>query len=1108
MVDNEKKQRLLPSLAVNFFAVFTIVIFNPYDIFFSNRADFAFGFSDFWWITLSFGIAVFVALMLISVILPKRVFEFFISIIFALTLCSWTQRMFLNRFVPILDGKEFSAWEHPTWAVVNFAIWLCLSVAVFVLWHFRHDLWKSVLIWCSCALVLIQATGLVSLLISEDLSSPSVMTRKGMLEVGEQNIIVFCLDHFDNSYVGEIMKDSLAFFDELDGFTYFDNVAGVYNRSYPGHTFLLTGIEQDEYYQMPYQNAVDLAFEKSDYFDIIQNAGYDIYAYTSANFVSSDAQRIIVNCEDAYRLEYFETVLAMLKCELYSSMPYILKPLFWFYGKVNTTSAGTDAWITYSPQADAEFCAELRENGLKNTKGPQFKYIHLLGGHDPYKLNANAEYIPEGVTRSEQNRGEMQVVYEYLRRMKQLGVYDSSTIIITTDHGTVFSSEMKPPEPISPIIFYKPSGVSNTPFKISHAPVSHADIVPTLVSEIGGNAEKYGRTLSSVGEDEERDRIFHYVVIVDTSEYLLKDYLIDGYIGDLNNWHYTGKESRILYSQYPVLKDDSVYEENALSILEESAMRRDAQSDEISLTIRRKLLSLQAWLKLEGTDASSFDIYVAITDEEGSRKLYKTTRSDSGVGSINEITNGDDGKQFFSCDISLLEYESGKYEINYIIYDPATEITHITATGKTIMIDSLLGTWITPSTPLQFNNGSGLPNMEEISANTAVQNIGPWTSTGNEYVIFDGWIAVPELAFEPSEVFLAVTDETGGVHFFTTAAYKSEYLASQAGISGIDYGFYRASIAKDELPNGEFTVEAIVRYPEAAYRSGSKITMQVKESVLEQKLKMPNYNRTETVPGGLSWTGEGKKLTIYMWADPATAAQWVGATYMVVHGEDGSTKHYRVQPVGDEAIRIAGMEEEAGGKQYYSCTLDLAAYKSGDYKISGVLSDAAGEDFCIIEHGTDLVYDSKLGVIASASTTVQERNGVNLTNLKTISTEPRPDFAGPWTASGERYVAFVGWASAPAYLDEASEAFLSLTDSNGNTRVFTTTPNKSEYFAQEIGKSDQDHGFYLAYIPIDELPKGNFGVETIIQYPDLTCRTGTICFMHLDVDGNLSLANN
>lgn len=546
-----RKQKLLLAVEVNFFFVFTVFIFTPYDIFFGNRSDFVFGFVDFWWIVASFGLIVFIVFTAVLLMLPTGLFSNILSLIFSIIFCAYIQRMFLNFYITSMTGERLNTREHPIWSFVNLIIWICIIAGIFLLLNLKGDIWKKLLIIVPSSLILIQTIALVSLVLTEDVGGSEErinLTTDNLYEVAsERNIIVFTLDHYDFSYVTAILEETPDFYDKLEGFTCFDNMASVYSRSYPSNTYLLTGLELDEYYIEPYEYCVAQAFSESTFLPYLKELGYGINIYTLAPYVSSNCREFVDNYTVDIKVLYFETVREFLRCGLYFQAPYIIKPFFWFFNEIGTETVESKIY----GYGDADLYQQLQENGLSIGEDQyNYKYIHTHGAHAPYTMNENCE-VEDEVSPIQQWKGCVNMVCEYLDQMKKLGVYDSATIIITADHGRVISDILD--VAVAPILFVKPAYAASEPLKISHAPISHTDIFPTIIQAAGGNYESYGsgRPISSIDENEQRTRIFHHAQMQNWEEKDVVDYAITGDSKNFDNWKRKSTK-RILNSAYAV----------------------------------------------------------------------------------------------------------------------------------------------------------------------------------------------------------------------------------------------------------------------------------------------------------------------------------------------------------------------------------------------------------------------------------------------------------------------------------------------------------------------------------------------------------------------------
>ena len=146
----------------------------------------------------------------------------------------------------------------------------------------------------------------------------------------------------------------------------------------------------------------------------------------------------------------------------------------------------------------------------------------------------------------------MYIVAEYLRQLKELGVYDRSTIVITADHGKWFLT----PEPLTttstPIMLVKPAKQSGqasgaaenaqgAAVQKSGMPVSHHDYLPTVAQAMGLDSSKYGsgQTFFEVN-DPDRVRTYLTTDSIGLRGIGWREYAIVGDSLRMSNWYETG----------------------------------------------------------------------------------------------------------------------------------------------------------------------------------------------------------------------------------------------------------------------------------------------------------------------------------------------------------------------------------------------------------------------------------------------------------------------------------------------------------------------------------------------------------------------------------------
>lgn len=95
----------------------------------------------------------------------------------------------------------------------------------------------------------------------------------------------------------------------------------------------------------------------------------------------------------------------------------------------------------------------------------------------------------------------MTILEEYLNQLKELGVYDTSAVIITADHGDVHES---------PVFFVKVPEERHEKITVNNAPVSHREFLPTLAEYAGLNYTQYGsgKSIHDFSPGQERERVY------------------------------------------------------------------------------------------------------------------------------------------------------------------------------------------------------------------------------------------------------------------------------------------------------------------------------------------------------------------------------------------------------------------------------------------------------------------------------------------------------------------------------------------------------------------------------------------------------------------------
>ena len=554
-------KKLISSLIFSGAGLFTLLFFAPLEVILGNPTDFRIPINA---TVIILGVAAVVATLVFSLLvsfLPTKTLKMLNLCILGVTLCYYVQSLFLNGELIRLDGEKLNLSNSTI--IINAVIWLVIFAAVLVLWLIfkkasKEKLYITATKFIAGALVIMQITGFLSLYLGYDksanISKELYFSTDGRLEVSSKNnVIYFIIDYCDSTIVNATLKEDPALFDGLEGFTYYPNNLFTHCRSYPAITYLLTG--EKCYYDTPDQEFVNQTFKESSFIKTIDAGGTDIRVYTDSRYAGADARLYVDNYKSAHSgglsdVKPFEFICQALKVSGFRGMPYAVKKFFAY----DTETVNDKSLVRVNDFAqilkDLDFYDAIKNTGVSvNEKySSAFRFYHMYGSHPGATVNENAEYAAD-VTLTQALRGDLKIIKTYLSQLRELGVYDNTTVIITADHGEYMGSLIQPQ---TCLLLVKEAGAdSNAPIKTSTAPVSHEDLFATTISALGGSHQEFGTPVGQIAENSNRTR-YHYNTELgsDGKETVMKEYAVEGDARDLNNYRFTGNQWKVNYSIY------------------------------------------------------------------------------------------------------------------------------------------------------------------------------------------------------------------------------------------------------------------------------------------------------------------------------------------------------------------------------------------------------------------------------------------------------------------------------------------------------------------------------------------------------------------------------
>ena len=562
-------KRLLLALVVSVALVITYFVVAPFELLAGNTADLTYGLDVAWPVLVRAALLVAAVITLVVSVLRGRAFDVVLALVVAVTLGGYLQAMFFNGSLPSTNGSlvDWGLYKLPM--LVSALVWAALIALAVVLAVKKPNVSHLANSVVAAVLVVVQAAAIASIWVSPAMNPVAEQedcsyTEQGLFDISDKhNVVVLVLDMTDTQYLEYVCADNPSMFDSFESFTWYQNSVGSMAPTRYGCSYLLTG-------QLPqadedFQDYVTSSVSRSTYLSDIKSLGYDIGIYSDSGSVSHAdpnafagiAKNVHPLGNGAGGLNEQGTVRVMYKAALYRDLPWMFKPFLWYYtDELNQSmvlpkeDADDLGDVPYNFD-DPSFYAQLSERGLSiNNDGEagSFRFIHLQGAHFPYTMNAQAEHVDGETTYDQQALGAFKIVSTYLDDLKELGVYDNTTVIVTADHGRIdFETDNPIERPTSPILFVKPAGAVHTALTVDSAtPVWAPDILATVIDQASNGDQtlvsKYGTPTYNVAStfDSKRVRAFDAPTWDGNYTTHMYQFSVTGPVADWNSWKLTG----------------------------------------------------------------------------------------------------------------------------------------------------------------------------------------------------------------------------------------------------------------------------------------------------------------------------------------------------------------------------------------------------------------------------------------------------------------------------------------------------------------------------------------------------------------------------------------
>lgn len=522
---------LLPSVML---AAVMLLLYFPTELFIGNLDEFPCSLWEFLGVAfLGVLVNVVVGIIVCLVVLPKKVLQFVSVLLSGLLVVGYLQAMFFNGKLEILDGEE-QVWGLSK-QFFNSVVWVML-IGILLFVGYRKVAMQRIYRTVCIYICMVQVVSLGYMLFTTDIAQDQqgmALTNEGALELSSQNnVIVFVLDRFDSEILEKIMNTDQDFLEPLSDFTFYNNTTSQFSMTYTSIPYLLTGVawngESSEQY-------INYAYQKSNALPSMVQEGYQVGVYTAIRYYTPLFYEITANYKENVEkhCSIGTTISMMYQMSMYKIMPFGLKRNYAYYSTdINEIAVSEKLW---NIENDLPFYHSLIQNGLTINENVDkiFKFYHMMGAHGPYYLSEDMEYDKTGrqVTELPQSKASLKIVYEYLRQMKELGVYDNALIIITADHGQRAEIGVDAEVSSRPILLVKTAGATQEVMTVSNKSVSQGNLMPTILQTMNIDGHVYGKTLDEMADNNIEERTY-----IDFGKTVAIQYSINGDAKQTSNW--------------------------------------------------------------------------------------------------------------------------------------------------------------------------------------------------------------------------------------------------------------------------------------------------------------------------------------------------------------------------------------------------------------------------------------------------------------------------------------------------------------------------------------------------------------------------------------------
>jgi hypothetical protein len=561
-------------------------LFLPIELYYRNKDEWGVPVGEFFAFGLCLVLSVALLLACISRSLSIRRRVLFIAIVYSIFAIA-----FVHTFLPmateerelngILLDFSFPSWVH----LLSLAVIGAVSITIYTLRQRLFSHASSNYLWIS-VLIFLASLGLVWASHSQSKETAyrtaGTLSAQQLQEVysfsSQRNLLLLILDCVPADVALEVIEAHESIARAVKDFLFFKNNLSIAPQTYMSMANLHIGAFWSESFDEHQQSAPRKVRDQS-FFNLLTEAGWKLSLIgrgpcpAKLDICGSTDTR---NLGAGGQLHFSEPFIQALNIILLKTSPIFLKK--WVYNDEDFLIKGVDVFrfdapgsrATSSPQIprfdseaqrDNYFLTWLADHGSVSDATPRVKMFHLMSAHPRFYLDAACQKGQQEYSREAMKRHvacQFEAIVHLVNRLKEKGIYDTTSIILAADHGIDFPSGfvdatqahdsiphfLQMVTQANALLMFKQERADLPRMMVSELPTSTVDIVQTVCEIAALDCQgRFTNTRSLLrleewGKDRVRLYAHHGFGAENAKLHGMDLYAVKGTLWDAKNWQY------------------------------------------------------------------------------------------------------------------------------------------------------------------------------------------------------------------------------------------------------------------------------------------------------------------------------------------------------------------------------------------------------------------------------------------------------------------------------------------------------------------------------------------------------------------------------------------